>query len=164
MQGFDEPSRLDFAHCQPEAIMRRHPHAAALLAVPIVAAIGCCPVPPGGPTATGVTRTISLATGELTYLDVDVPPATTQLNLEFNFETAGARIRIRQIEPDCTPAPGDACPTRRDFIVAPPPGVRRIGSSGVATPGARTRIVLENVTDATVDLALTVVPWRAGCT
>lgn len=144
--------------------MRCHPHAAALLAAPILAAIGCCPVPPGGPTATGVTRTISLAPGELTFLDVDVPPATTQLNLEFHFDTPDARVRVRQIDPDCPPAIGDSCARRGDFIVSPPPGVRRIGASGVETPGARTRIVLENVAEATASLTLTVVPWRAGCT
>lgn len=137
---------------------------AAIAALMVLAATGCCPVPPGGPTATGVTNTMSLAPGDMRHIDVDVPESTTQLNLEFDFETPNARLRVRQIEPDCTPEPGDACPARRDSIITPPAGVRRIGSSGVATPGARTRIVLENVSDVPINLMLTVVPWRAGCT
>jgi hypothetical protein len=145
--------------------MRVHAGAAGpIAALMVLAATECCPVPPGGPTATGVTNTMSLAPGDMRHVDVDVPESTTQLNLEFDFETPNARLRVRQIEPDCTPEPGDACPARRDSIITPPAGVRRIGSSGVATPGARTRIVLENVSDVPINLMLTVVPWRAGCT
>ena len=144
--------------------MRCHRHTTGVIAVSMLATIGCCPVPPGGPTATGTTRTMSLAQREIEYVDVDVPESTTQLNLEFHFETPDARVRVRQIEPDCNPAPDDVCPSRRDYIVAPPPGVRRIGSSGAETPGARTRIVLQNVSDVGINVTLTVVPWRAGCT
>ena len=145
--------------------MRVHAGATGpIAALMVLAAAGCCPVPPGGPTATGVTNTMALAPGDMRHVDVDVPESTTQLNLEFDFETPNARLRVRQIEPDCTPEPGDACPARRDSIITPPAGVRRIGSSGVATPGARTRIVLENVSDVPINLMLTVVPWRAGCT
>jgi hypothetical protein len=107
---------------------------------------------------------MSLGHGQIEYIDVDVPESTTQLNLEFNFETPDARVRVRQIATDCSPAPGDVCPSLRDYIVAPPPGVRRIGSSGLATPGAVTRIVLESLSDVGINVTLTVVPWRAGCT
>ena len=129
-----------------------------------LATIGCCPVPPGGPSATGVTRLMSMAPGGVDFVDVDVPASTTQLNLEFDFETPGARLRVRQIEPDCAPGPGAGCQSLRDFTIAPPAGIRRMGASGLATPGARTRIVLENVGDAAVTMTLSVVPWRAGCT
>lgn len=144
--------------------MRCHPDVAGVVAVSFLAAIGCCPVPPGGPTATGVTRLLSLAPGAIEYVDIDVPLETTQLNLEFAVETPDARLRVRQIETDCTPVAGAACPSRYDSTIAPPAGVRRIGSSGIATPGARTRIVVENVAEATVNLTLTIVPWQAGCT
>ena len=138
--------------------------AGAIAVLMVLTAAGCCPVPPGGPTSTGVTNTLSLPPGDIRHVDVDVPESTTQLNLEFHFETPDARLRVRQIEPDCTPAPGDTCPARRETIITPPAGVRRISSGAVATPGARTRIVLENVSDVTLNLTLTVVPWRAGCT
>jgi hypothetical protein len=65
--------------------------AAAVL--PVVMA-GCCPVPPGGPTATGVTQTMSLVAGARHFFDVDVPADTTQLNVDLRLERSDVTLRL----------------------------------------------------------------------
>jgi hypothetical protein len=142
-----------------------HLRAVGTIGVFVLVTAGCCPVPPGGPAAAGVTKSMSLTPGEIRYFDVDVPSSTTQLNFEFDIDVPEAPLRVREIESDCVPGPRDSCPSRRDWTLTPrPPGVRRFTSSGSTTPGARTRIVLENVSEARLAVTLTIVPWRAGCT
>jgi len=129
--------------------------------------VGChCSVPPGGPTSVGVTSSWTLAPGQSGYLDVDIPTSTTQINLNFTVEVTGAPLRLRQIDPACTPGTGDTCQNIFESTVPPrPQGVTRFSnSSGPSLQNARTRLAVENISDTTVNVTLNVVPWRAGCT
>ena len=128
---------------------------------------GCrCPVPPGGPTSVGVTNSWTLAPDQLGYVDVDIPASTTQVNLNFTVDVTDASLHLRQIDPVCTPAPGDTCQNISDSTVPPrPQGVTRFSnSSGLSLQNARTRLVVENISSTVINVTLNVVPWRAGCT
>ena len=136
----------------------------AAAALPLVLT-GCCPVPPGGPTATGVLHTVSLVAGERRFFDVDVPADTTQLNLDVILDRTDVTLRLRQVEPSCTPAPNDTCATLHSVDVGPrPPGVTRFGVAGLRIYRPRTRIVVETTSIDEVSANMTVTPWRAGCT
>ena len=135
--------------------------AAAVL--PVVMA-GCCPVPPGGPTATGVTQTMSLVAGARHFFDVDVPADTTQLNVDLRLERSDVTLRLRQIEPSCIPESNDTCVTIHTADLGPrPAGVTRF-SAGLRVHKPRTRIVVETTSAVVVTVDMTVTPWRAGCT
>ena len=142
---------------------------AGLIAVALVAVstAACrCPVPPGGPTSVGVTSSWTLAPGQLGYVDVDIPASTTQVNLNFTVDVTDASLHLRQIDPACTPAPGDTCQNISDSTVPPrPQGVTRFSnSSGLSLQNGRTRVVVENISSTIVNVTLNVVPLRAGCT
>ena len=114
----------------------------------------------------GVTNTWTLAPGQIGYIDVDIPTSTTQVNLNFTVDVTNASLRLRQIDPACMPAPGDTCQNIFDSTMPPrPESVTRFSSSsGLSLQDARTRLVVENISDTTLTVTLNVVPWRAGCT
>lgn len=132
-------------------------------ALPVVLA-GCCPVPPGGPTAIGVRQTMNLVLGAPHFFDVDVPAETTQLNVDLMLDRTDVTLRLRQIEPSCLPESNDACATIHTAEIGPrPAGVTRF-STGLRVHKPRTRIVVETTSTAVVTVDMTVTPWRAGCT
>lgn len=108
---------------------------------------------------------MTLAPGEVRFFDTDTPDSTTQINLSFRIESLDALLRLRQIDPGCPPAPGDACQNFYDTTLTPrPAGVVQFGS-GLQPHGLRTRVVLENPSsDRSVAVALTIEPRRASCT
>jgi hypothetical protein len=132
-------------------------------ALPVVLA-GCCPVPPGGPTATGVMQRMNLVDGAPHFFDVDVPAETTQLNVDLLLERTDVTLRVRQIEPSCMPELNDTCVTIHTAEIGPrPAGVTRF-STGLRVHKPRTRIVVDTTSTVSVTVDMTVTPWRAGCT
>ena len=125
---------------------------------------GCCSTV-AGPSAPAASYTITLQPGELRYFDADTPSKTTQINLTFRFDSPEPTVRMRQIDPGCLPALGDACQSFADKTFPPrPPGVLQFGDL-LQPHGNRTRIVIQNPSaDTAVSLTLTIEPRQAGCT
>ena len=136
----------------------------AFVAGGALAAAGCCPTV-SGPTGPSVRYTATLAPGDLRYYDVDIPSGTTQINLQFQLDSLTAPIRLRQIDPSCTPAREDACQSVQDSQMPPrPAGVSSFGNT-LSPRGTRTRIVVQNMSsDETVTYTVTITPHQAGCT
>lgn len=125
---------------------------------------GCCPTV-SGPTAAAASYTDTLGPGEFRFYDADIPSSTTQINLQFSLDSTTIPLRLRQIDPSCLPAAEDTCPSFYDSTMSPrPAGVLRF-SSGLQPHGARTRIVLQNMSPGeTVTYTVTIAPHQAGCT
>ena len=136
---------------------------AAIAAVLSAAACGC-PVT-GGPTAPIVSLTATLAPGEFRYLDAETPSSTTQIDLQFNVDSVTAPLRLRQVDPACTPFAADSCAALTDrTLTERPAGVTSFGSNLQVT-GARTRVVLQNTSaHETITVRLSIQPRQAGCT
>lgn len=140
-----------------------------LLVVPLVigsvlATVGCCSSP-AGPTGPVSSYSAALAPGELRFYDADTPSSTTQVNLDFTLDSTTVPLRLRQIEPSCVPSSDDSCQSFYDAVTPPrPAGVLRFGNT-LQPHGARTRIVLQNMSmSETLTYSVTITPHRAGCT
>ena len=127
------------------------------------AACGCPTT--AGPTAPIVSVSATLAPGEFRYLDTETPSDTTQINLQFTVSSVTAPLRIRQIDPSCVPTAGDSCQSLREQNLTPrPAGVNSFGST-LGVVGARTRVVVQNMSaDETITITMSIEPRRAGCT
>ena len=138
--------------------------AIALAAGFSLAAVGCCRSV-SGPSAPAASHSGRLAPGEFQFYDVDTPRSTTQINLDFTLDSTTIPVRLRQIDPSCMPAAEDACVNFYDSTMpVRPPGVLRFGNA-LQPHGARTRIVLQNMSPSeTVRYSVTITPFRGGCT
>jgi hypothetical protein len=138
--------------------------AIALAAGVSLAAVACCRSV-SGPTSTAASYSDTLGPGELRFYDVDYPPSTSQINLDFSLDSTTIPLRLRQIDPSCLPAAEDTCQNLHDATTPPRPvGVLRFGDT-LLPYGTRTRIVLQNMSPGeTVRYSVTITPFRAGCT
>jgi hypothetical protein len=145
-------------------ICSRHVVSFGIVTAAALAAAGCCSSV-SGPTGPAVRYTATLAPGELRYYDVDTPSGTTQINLQFLIDSLTVPIRVRQIDPSCTPSREDTCQTFYDAQMPPrPAGVAGFGNS-IPPRGSRSRIVLQNMSaEDTVTYTVTITPHQAGCT
>jgi hypothetical protein len=131
----------------------------ALLAAASMTGCGCSV--PSGPTGPVVRGSGTLAPNEVRFVDADIPPETTQVDVRISWI---AGLAVWQVDSTCTMEGVDACPVLGG---SKQPQSAPLASSilmGSIRNVPRVRIVVKNtLADKPVDFSVEIEPFASRC-